>query len=121
MSCHAKVQPGNLSSRNPQITRMRVRVEKTIFQDLLTIIFRSFFANLRHVISGLSECINMIDLDAVDIGHSEQTGCSKLGEHLRAGDIGNVFLMFIKPHQIVRFSYKIHLFLRSFQSSSSIV
>ena len=26
------LQPGNLSSRNPQITRMRVRVEKTIIQ-----------------------------------------------------------------------------------------
>ena len=56
----------------------------------------------------------MIDLDTVDIGHSKQTGCGKLSEHLRAGDIGNVFLVFIKPHQIVRFSYKIHLFLRGF-------
>ena len=54
MAHHPEIEPDDFSSRNPNISGMRIGVEKSVLQDLLTVIFRCFRGNFFDIIAVFS-------------------------------------------------------------------
>ena len=68
---HAEIQPGDFSVFDPQVARMGVCMEKSVFQDLFAVVLCRFLSDLGVVIAQRPEFFQTVDLQASDIAHGQ--------------------------------------------------
>ena len=90
---------------------MGIRMEKTVFQYLLTVIFCGLPADFRHIIALLFQFPDVVNLNSFYITHNHNVGGGQFMVNLRAGHIFNFPMIFPKGIAVSGFLQKIHFLL----------
>ena len=108
---HAEVQPGDFSVFDPQVARMGVGMEKSVFQDLFAVVLCRLLSDLGVVVAQRPEFFQTVDLQTADVAHGQDLGCGVFPVDFGACYVDDVFLVFREEFQVCGFFLEIHFFL----------
>ena len=108
---HAEIQENDFPFADPDIALVRVRMEKSIVQYLLGIIFGELPTDFFDVVARFLQLLQMVDGDAMDAFHHKDALSGQAAVDLGAGHIDDVFVPFREFLVVVGLQQEIHLLL----------